>query len=165
LSSHVEKVLNEVEGVKNASVNLEKAEAEVEMERHIKTEEFQRALKADGGNYSITDYSEAAPSAGSSQENKSMVHKYSVSGMTCNGCRSHVEKVLNEVEGVKMLRLILKRLKLKLKWKGISKLKNFRRPWRKMVGTIVFQIILKQRLQLRTHLKINRWSISIPSQG
>jgi copper chaperone CopZ len=44
--SHVEKVLNEVPGVKNASVDLEKAEAEVEMERHIKTEEFQQALES-----------------------------------------------------------------------------------------------------------------------
>jgi hypothetical protein len=81
-------------------VDLEKAEAEVEMERHIKTEEFQQALAKDGGNYSISDFSEAASSAKNSSENKSMVHKYSISGMTCNGCRSHVEKVLNEVPGV-----------------------------------------------------------------
>jgi heavy metal translocating P-type ATPase len=82
-------------------VDLEKAEAEVEMERHIKTEEFQKALAKDGGNYSISDFSEAASSTKNSSENKSMVHKYSISGMTCNGCRSHVEKVLIEVPGVK----------------------------------------------------------------
>ncbi|MBK5193873.1 MAG: heavy-metal-associated domain-containing protein, partial [Flavobacteriaceae bacterium] len=29
-----------------------------------------------------------------------MKHIYKISGMTCNGCRSHVEKTLNEVEGV-----------------------------------------------------------------
>lgn len=29
-----------------------------------------------------------------------MKHTYSITGMTCNGCRSHVEKTLNGVEGV-----------------------------------------------------------------
>lgn len=29
-----------------------------------------------------------------------MKHTYTVTGMTCNGCRSHVEKELNAVEGV-----------------------------------------------------------------
>jgi len=30
-----------------------------------------------------------------------MTHSYSVNGMTCNGCRTHVEEVLNNVNGVK----------------------------------------------------------------
>ncbi|WP_142785851.1 heavy metal translocating P-type ATPase [Changchengzhania lutea] len=30
-----------------------------------------------------------------------MTHTYKISGMTCNGCRSHVEDVLNNIEGVK----------------------------------------------------------------
>lgn len=29
-----------------------------------------------------------------------MKHTYSISGMSCNGCRSHVEKTLNSIEGV-----------------------------------------------------------------
>ena len=29
-----------------------------------------------------------------------MKHTYHIHGMTCNGCRSHVEEVLSEVEGV-----------------------------------------------------------------
>eukprot|EP01136_Pigoraptor_vietnamica_P033865 Opistho-1_new@97173 len=29
-----------------------------------------------------------------------MTHTYSIKGMTCNGCRSNVEKTLNQVEGV-----------------------------------------------------------------
>jgi len=29
-----------------------------------------------------------------------MTHKYKISGMTCNGCRSTVEKALQGVEGV-----------------------------------------------------------------
>ena len=29
-----------------------------------------------------------------------MKHSYHISGMTCNGCRGHVEKLLSEVENV-----------------------------------------------------------------
>ena len=51
--SHVEKALSEVEGVTKASVNLEKAEAVLDMEPHIEIEKFQEALKNSGGNYQI----------------------------------------------------------------------------------------------------------------
>ncbi|AUC79412.1 copper-translocating P-type ATPase [Nonlabens sp. MB-3u-79] len=51
--SHVEKTLSEVDGVSNASVNLEKEVAIIEMESHIPIETFQEALKNDGGSYSI----------------------------------------------------------------------------------------------------------------
>ncbi len=43
--AHVEKELNAVEGVENASVDLEKAEATIEMNNHISLEIFQEALK------------------------------------------------------------------------------------------------------------------------
>jgi copper chaperone CopZ len=52
-SSHVEKILSSVTGVTNATVNLEKAEATLEMEKHIPFETLQEALKNDGGTYSI----------------------------------------------------------------------------------------------------------------
>ncbi|WP_242093147.1 heavy metal translocating P-type ATPase [Aestuariivivens sediminicola] len=51
--SHVEKTLSEVAGVSKATVNLEKAEATIEMESQIPIETFQEALKNDGGRYSI----------------------------------------------------------------------------------------------------------------
>ena len=50
---HVEEILSKVNGVSKASVNLEKAEATIEMDSHIKLEVFQEALKNDGANYSI----------------------------------------------------------------------------------------------------------------
>ena len=41
-----------------------------------------------------------------------MTHNYTVHGMTCNGCRSHVEKILNEVEKVlPMQKLIWQKLR------------------------------------------------------
>lgn len=51
--SHVEETLSKVKGVSKASVNLEKAEATIEMEQHISLETFQQALKDDGARYSI----------------------------------------------------------------------------------------------------------------
>ena len=51
--SHVEETLSKVKGVLKASVDLEKAEATIEMESHIALETFQQALKNDGGKYSI----------------------------------------------------------------------------------------------------------------
>lgn len=51
--THVEETLSKIEGVSKASVDLEKAEATIEMEQHIPLEKLQVALKNDGGKYSI----------------------------------------------------------------------------------------------------------------
>ena len=51
--NHVEETLSKVEGVTLVSVDLEKAEATIEMEEHIPFETFQEALKKDGGHYTI----------------------------------------------------------------------------------------------------------------
>ncbi len=104
--SHVEKNLNEVEGVTKASVNLEKAEAVIEMESHIIIEKFQEALKNAGGNYQIFMPGEVlaekafSKDADSGKVKGEKTHPYKITGMSCNGCRSSVEKALNEVEGV-----------------------------------------------------------------
>ncbi|MBK7807015.1 MAG: copper-translocating P-type ATPase [Saprospiraceae bacterium] len=50
---HVEKTLSNVEGVTNAKVDLQMAEATIEMESHIPIETFEEALKNDGGRYHI----------------------------------------------------------------------------------------------------------------
>ncbi|MGA9240174.1 heavy metal-binding domain-containing protein, partial [Robiginitalea sp.] len=57
--SHVEQTLSKVQGVRAASVNLEKAEATIEMEDPIPIDTFQEALKKDGGGYSIHRYGES----------------------------------------------------------------------------------------------------------
>ncbi len=51
--AHVEETLSKVKGVTKVMVDLEKAEASVEMEQHIPLEQFQKALENDGGRYSI----------------------------------------------------------------------------------------------------------------
>lgn len=52
--THVEKALKTVEGVTAVSVDLNNAEAVIEMSLHIPLEKLQEALKNSGGNYSIT---------------------------------------------------------------------------------------------------------------
>jgi Cu2+-exporting ATPase len=56
--TYVEETLSKVEGVLEARVNLEKAEATITMESHIPIETFQEALKKDGGSYSIHNLGE-----------------------------------------------------------------------------------------------------------
>lgn len=51
--SHVEETLSKVDGVSKVTVDLEKAEATIEMQSHIPIEKFQEALKTNGGQYSI----------------------------------------------------------------------------------------------------------------
>ena len=51
--THVEQTLSKIEGVTNASVDLKKDEATIEMQSHIPIEKFQEALKTNGGQYSI----------------------------------------------------------------------------------------------------------------
>ncbi|MCP9199696.1 heavy metal translocating P-type ATPase [Gramella sp. GC03-9] len=91
--AHVENALSSVEGVESVAVDLGEGKAEIEMGRHIELQELEAALSSSGGNYHIH-----MPS--SDEPGKPMTHTYQVTGMTCNGCRSHVEKTLNEVPGV-----------------------------------------------------------------
>ncbi|MEX0995836.1 MAG: heavy metal translocating P-type ATPase [Flavobacteriaceae bacterium] len=56
--NHVEETLSKVKGVYKATVNLEKAEATIEMENHIAIETFQEALREDSNRYSIHNLGE-----------------------------------------------------------------------------------------------------------
>ena len=68
--SHVEQTLSKVDGVTNASVDLEKQEATIEMSSHISLETFQKSLKDDGGRYSIHNLGEHHHKEDSAKEKK-----------------------------------------------------------------------------------------------
>ena len=51
--SHVEEILSKVTGVSKVTVDLDSAEATIEMHKHIPLEKFQKALENDGEQYSI----------------------------------------------------------------------------------------------------------------
>ncbi|MEO6673909.1 MAG: heavy metal-associated domain-containing protein, partial [Ginsengibacter sp.] len=50
----VQKLLSQIPGIKNVSVDLQKAEATIEMEKHISTSEMQSALK-DHSKYQLNE--------------------------------------------------------------------------------------------------------------
>jgi len=66
--SHVEETLSKVDDVSNVKVNLEKSEAIIEMQSHISIEIFQKALKDDGGRYSIHKQGKHQPNKEKKQE-------------------------------------------------------------------------------------------------
>ncbi|MDT0643642.1 heavy metal translocating P-type ATPase [Zunongwangia sp. F363] len=143
--SHVEEALNKVKGVTKASVDLEKAEAEIEMREHIKIDKFQQALKEAGGNYQIHLPSEAKEKHKHSSEvsnsektgkmnDSGMKHKYAVTGMTCNGCRSHVEEALNKVEGVTKAIVDLEKAEAEIEMREHIKIGKFQQALKEAGG-------------------------------
>jgi Cu+-exporting ATPase len=52
--THVEGALSKVDGVSSVAVDLQKAEAVIEIDSHIYLEKLQTALKDSEGNYSIS---------------------------------------------------------------------------------------------------------------
>jgi len=117
--SHVEQTLSKVEGVSNASVNLENAEATIEMESHIPIEKFQEALKEDGGAYSI---STSKPS-----DKQPMRHSYYIGGMSCDGCRKHVEETLSNVKGVSKVSVDLEKEQAEIEMESHIPLEKFQK--------------------------------------
>lgn len=140
---HVEEVLNKVEGVSKASVNLEMAEAVIAMGKHIQLDVFQKALEADGGQYRIAMSDGIEPAAETEVEIPAKVLSessqnggvtYKIHGMTCNGCRSHVEEVLNKVEGVSKATVNLEKAEAIIETEGRSPLNVFQKALEKDGG-------------------------------
>lgn len=107
--SSVEKALSVVPGVRKARVDLEKQEAVIEMIQHIPLAVLQESL-ADTS-YAIAQQEPIAKSSipSESQRGDPLQHTYSITGMTCEGCRSHVEKALSNVPGVGRVKVNLER--------------------------------------------------------
>ena len=110
--AHVESALKNVEGVNDAQVNLEEHSAIITMEKHIEIDKFQAALNAIPGNYGI-------------ELPGKRTETYSISGMTCNGCKNHVEKILSQVEGVAEVNVNLEAAEAKIVSEAPVSLKKF----------------------------------------
>src|SRR5690625_3482986 len=52
--THVKEILEGIDGVQDASVDLESQQAKIKVEEHIALEKLQKAFKQDEGNYAIT---------------------------------------------------------------------------------------------------------------
>jgi copper chaperone CopZ len=93
--SHVEEILSKVDGVSTVTVDLEKAEATIEMGKHIPIEKFQETLKKDGGRYNIHKQGEKphpASPKGRSQDTENRSSKKSpLRGLGAFYCPMHCE--------------------------------------------------------------------------
>ncbi len=124
--AHVEEILQQVKEVKNAQVNLEKQEATIETKQEEKPEDLlqslQNALEKDGSGYEIS----LPRKQGQAQEKT-----YSVHGMTCQGCRAHVEETLQNIEGVENASVNLEDKKAKITTSKPVTLKQLQKVFKK----------------------------------
>lgn len=86
----VNNTLSEVEGVKNVEIDFEASTAVIEMEKHIPLAAFEIALQEKKAKYHIHPY----------KNDVTVTRTFPVNGMTCTGCKAHVENVLSKVDGV-----------------------------------------------------------------
>ena len=83
-SARIEKVLNKLDGVENASLNLMAKKAIIEYDpEKVKVEDFIKAIEKSGFSVPLSHV------------------KLSIQGMTCAACSARIEKVLNKKDGVK----------------------------------------------------------------
>ncbi|PNW25913.1 heavy-metal-associated domain-containing protein [Formosa algae] len=61
-----------------------------------------------------------------------MTHTYKISGMTCNGCRSHVEQLLSDVEGVEHASVDLEQAEATIEMTTHIPIESFRRLCKQM---------------------------------
>src|SRR5690606_12625597 len=128
--THVEKTLNSVEGVENAAVDLQAGTAVINMQKHVQLEKLQQALQADGGSYRISHPERSRDDEG----NDVLVQKYNITGMTCNGCRTHVEESLNGVEGVQKAQVDLENKSAQIQMRDHIGIDKFRAALREAGG-------------------------------
>ncbi|TJY37100.1 heavy metal translocating P-type ATPase [Pontimicrobium aquaticum] len=86
----VKNALSEVQGVVDVAIDFENKTAKIEMGQHIEIEKFEQAVQEKKSKYHIHPF----------KSDGIKTRKYPINGMTCNGCRSHVEKTLAKVDGV-----------------------------------------------------------------
>ncbi|NHF61498.1 copper-translocating P-type ATPase [Flavobacteriaceae bacterium TP-CH-4] len=86
---HVAETLSKVEGVTAVSVDLEKAEATVQMEKHVPIEKLKEALQNDGGTYSIRMPGEHYDHEKKEEKPKSTVTGTFYCPMRCEGDKTY----------------------------------------------------------------------------
>ncbi len=86
----IKNALSDVSNVIDVDIDFENQTANIEMKQHIEIEKFEQAVQEKKSKYHIHPF----------KPDGIKTRKYPINGMTCNGCSSHVEKILAEVDGV-----------------------------------------------------------------
>jgi len=64
-----------------------------------------------------------------------MKHTYKIDGMTCNGCRNHVERTLSKVEGVTNVAVDLEKAKVSIDMNSHISIETFQKAMENDDGT------------------------------
>ncbi|MGB0897475.1 MAG: heavy metal translocating P-type ATPase [Flavobacteriaceae bacterium] len=121
----VNNALSEVEGVENVEIDFETSTATIEMTAHISIDNFEKSLQEKKAKYHIH------PDKG----NGLITRTFPVNGMTCNGCKAHVEKTLSSVEGVQSVSVDLKNAEATIDMKPEIPIEKFQEVLEKDGGT------------------------------
>ncbi|WP_026914524.1 heavy metal translocating P-type ATPase [Christiangramia portivictoriae] len=89
---HVEETLAEVDGVDFVEVNLQNETATIAAEQDFHMSILRNKLESEGGNYGIEEFQR--------NDDGMIIETYDVHGMTCNGCKMHVQKTLGNLNQV-----------------------------------------------------------------
>ncbi|MDT0651079.1 HAD-IC family P-type ATPase, partial [Autumnicola edwardsiae] len=87
---NVKSALCDVRDVIDVDIDLDASTATIEMQNHISIDKFEEAVQKKKSKYHIHPV----------KANGIKTRTYPINGMTCNGCRSHVEDTLSKVNDV-----------------------------------------------------------------
>lgn len=87
---NVKSALSDIPGVTDVHIELETSVATVQMEKHIPLEQLEEAIQKKKSKYHIHPF----------KTDGMETRTFNIHGMTCQGCRRHVEEILKNVEGV-----------------------------------------------------------------
>ncbi|WP_010178165.1 heavy metal translocating P-type ATPase [Aquimarina agarilytica] len=117
----VNNALSEVNGVTDVVIDFENQTVTIEMEHHIEIEEFKKALQEKKAKYHIHPI----------KPDGIKTRTFPINGMTCNGCKSHVEKILQQVDGVVGVSVNLVKAEAVIDMKGIIPFETFQEAMEK----------------------------------
>ena len=122
---NVKSALGEVSDVIDVDIDLEASTATIEMQNHISIDKFEEALQQKKSKYHIHP----------TKPDGIKTRTYPINGMTCNGCKSHVEKTLSKMDGVVEVSVSLEKAEAVIDMKSDIPIEKFQDILEKDGGT------------------------------
>lgn len=122
---NINEALTDVTGVTKAQIDFDASTVEIEMSEHIPIEHFEAAVQKKKDKYHIHP---AKPDG-------SITRTFPVNGMTCNGCKSHVQQTLEKLENVSKVSVDLEKAEATIDMKPEVPIEKFQDALKKDGGT------------------------------
>ncbi|MCM5662499.1 heavy metal translocating P-type ATPase [Galbibacter mesophilus] len=101
---NVKSALSDIPGVTDVDIDLDASVATIQMENHIPIEKLEEAVQKKKSKYHVHPI----------KPDGARTRTFDINGMTCNGCKAHVEKTLSKVDGVKNVTVDLEKAEAKI---------------------------------------------------